>query len=318
MNALYLFTGEATLRRRAIRRLLAELQGDRKQAPPVTYLDAEEIALRDLLQALQTSSLFAERTIIWVTQAERLSEPSAIAECLARLPPQFTVIFEASKLEARSPLYRAIAQHGKVQDFPLVDRRELPGYVKQLLQEHGVQLTPEGFRYLIEAVSPDLGRLESEIEKLALYATRRSLKLEELQGLLFADKGGNVFQLIDALVERRPEALHLLKELLDGGEDPNKIFFLIVGQVRALLTVSSLAAEGLRSEEIAVRTSQFGWLVKRRLQQTKNLSEQQLIDWLLLLQSEDACLKRGERGAAEALFQVALVMLGLATPTSAK
>jgi DNA polymerase-3 subunit delta len=318
MSALYLFTGEATLRRRAIRRLLAELQGDHKEAPPVTYLDAEEIAPRDLLQAIQTPSLFAEHTIIWITHAEQLGGPEPIAQRLAKpLPPQFIIIFEASKLEARGPLYKAITQQGKVRDFPPVDRREMPGLVKQLLQERNVRLSPEGFRYLIEAVSPDLGRLESEIEKLALYAAGRPLTLEELQGLLFADRGGNVFQFIDALVERRPEALRLLQELLDGGEDPNKIFFLIVGQVRALLTVSSLAADSLTSEQIAARTGQFGWLVKRRLEQTKNLSERQLIDWLLVLQAEDARLKRGERDPAEALFQITLIVLGLTVPASA-
>jgi DNA polymerase-3 subunit delta len=315
MNSLYLFTGEANLRRRAIQRLISELQGKSLQPANITRLDAEEIAPRDLLQALQTSPLFAERTIIWVAQADQLSDPKPMAERLARpLPPHLIVLFEASKLDGRGSLYKIIAQHGKVEDFPPVERRELPGYVKQLLQEHKIQLSPEGFRYLLEAVSPDLDRLEREIEKLALYANKQPLKLEDLQGLLFADKGGNVFQFIDALVERRPEALRLLRELLDSGEDSNKIFFLMVGQVRALLTVASMAADGMTSEQITARTGQFGWLIKRRLQQTKNLSERRLIEWLLLLQSEDARIKRGERDPDEALFQITLVMLGLTVP----
>ncbi|HED04091.1 MAG TPA: DNA polymerase III subunit delta [Candidatus Fraserbacteria bacterium] len=306
MSRLYLFSGEPTLRRRAIRQLIAGLP----EAPQVTQLDAEETRPRDLLQALQTAPLFAERSIIWVKNIEKLSEPEPLTRRLAQpLPPLVTVIFEAEKLDRRGRFYKALAHQGQVQDFPPVERRELPGLVKQMLAEQGVRLSPEGFRYLLEVVSPDLGRLEREIAKLALYSEGRSLSLAELEGLLFADKGGNVFQFIDALLERRPEALGRLQALLDGGEDPNKLFFLIVGQVRALLTVSSLAAAGLSAEEITTRTRQFSWLIRKRLQQVKKLSQQKLVNWLLLLQSEDACLKRGERDPAEALLVVALAIL---------
>ena len=306
LDQLYLFSGEPILRRRAIRRLIAGLPGE----PQVTQLDAEETSPRDLLQALQTAPLFAEQAVIWVKNIEKLSDPEPVTRRLAQpLPSLITVIFEAEKLDKRERLYKTLARRGQVQEFPPLERHKLPGLVKQMLAERGVQLSPEGFRYLLEAVSPDLGRLEHEIVKLALYSEGRPLSLAELEGLLFADKGGNVFQFIDALLERRPEALSRLQALLDGGEDPNKLFFLIVGQVRALLTVSSLAAGGLSGQEIATQTRQFSWLIRKRLQQVKKLSQRELINWLLLLQAEDARIKRGERDPAEALLVIALAML---------
>jgi len=226
------------------------------------------------------------------------------------LPEGFFILLSAEKLDQRGKLYQLIAERGAALDFPKPDRRSLPRLIKELLREQGVELTGEAFRYLLEASDLELHRLANEIEKLSIYPHQGPLGAEELKGLIFGARGPGIFRFLDELSERRPRALASLQALLGDGEDPGRIFFMIVAQVRALLAVKSLAGEGRNPKEIAAETGQYPWLVKKRLQQVKNFSEEELIELLYLLQEEDAKIKRGEEEPEAALYKIALALTG--------
>lgn len=303
MKHSYLFTGEPFLRQRAIKQLIRDIKTSAQRRLSEVSLDAEELSLAKLSEELRTSPLFEDGKILLIRCAEVLADNEKLASSLAQgLPENFYVIFDATKISKKSALYKAIEEHGKTKDFGAVDRRNLPTIAKELLQERGVELTPEAFRYLHEAVEPDLARIMSEIEKLARYPHKGALDVGELKELVFSDRGGNIFKFLDTLSERDLRALKLLKELLDGGEDPNKIFFMIASQIRSLIAVKSLAEQGLSSEEIAQKTGQYAWLVGKKRKQVKNFSMDELIGLLQLLQREDSAIKRGEREPQEALL----------------
>lgn len=308
---LYLFLGDAWLRERTVAELKRDLFGPSAEIRELP-LDGEEFRLDALVSALQTTSLFAEDVFIHVRRVEKL--PDATTEALLSylekpLPPGRYVLLEGEKLDKRSALYRLFAERGRVAELPAPSRRELPGVVRQILRERGVRLPPAGVRYLLENVEGDLARFAREIEKLALYARGRPLSLEDVQGVTYSDKGASVFAALDALLARDPQALALLQATLEGGEEPAKVFYLLADQVRRLLKVQSLAAEGLSGEEIARRTGDFPWLVKKRLALTRALSPQELIGLLHALHEEDVRLKRGERRPDDALWSVVFAWL---------
>ncbi len=286
------------MRQRAIKQLIREIKTSTKLRLSEVSLEAEELTSAKLSEELRTSPLFEDGKIILIRRAELLADNEKLIEFLPRkLPPNFYLIFDAVKLPKKSALYKAIEAHGQAQEFS-IDRRNLPGLVKELLQERGIQLTPEAFRYLLEAVEPDLLRIYGEIEKLARYPHKGALDVGELKELVFSDRGGNIFEFLDTLSEGDLRALKLLKGLLDTKEDPNKIFFMIASQI----AVKSLAEGGFSSEEIAQKTGQYAWLVGKKRKQAQNFSMGELIELLQLLQREDAAIKRGEREPQEALL----------------
>lgn len=302
MKHLYLFTGEPFLRQRAIRQLIRKIKTSTKMRLSEVSLDAEELSLVKLSEELRTSPLFEDGKILLIRQAEVLADSDKLASFLAQeLPENFYLIFDAAKPLKKSNLYKVIEAQGQAQDFS-IDRRNLPAVVKELLHEQGVELTPDAFRYLLEAVEPDLSRIYGEIEKLAHYPHKGALDVGELKELVFSDRGGNIFEFLDKLSERDLRALKLLKGLLDAKEDPNKIFFMIASQIRSLIAIKSLIEDGLSSEEIAQKTGQYAWLVGKRCKQAQNFSMGELIGLLQLLQREDSAIKRGEREPQEALL----------------
>ena len=316
---LYLFLGDAWRRERAIQALRRKLLGETPQPEPqpqpeprVLPLDGEDFRVEALVRALGTASLFEESVWIHVRRVEKLPDAAvkALLPHLAKpLPPGRYLVFEGEKLDKRGALYKLFAERGHVEELPAPTRRELPGFVQQMLRELGVKLPSAGVRFLLENVEGDLARFAREIEKLALYARGRGrgrpLSLEEVQALIFADKGANVFAALDALLAREPRSIGLLKAALEGGEEPTKVFYLLAAQVRRLLAVKSLAEEGLSAEAIARRTGEFPWLVKRRLGLVRRLSTQELVDLLHALHEEDVRMKRGERRPDDALWAAA-------------
>lgn len=313
MTKIYLFTGDDFLRERALRRKIREIKENSSLQPHEVHLDGEELNGGRLLEELFTPSLFAEEKLILIRRADKLGESAGLVELLERgLPEGFSVLLAAEKLDRREKLYNLIAERGLVEDCPKPDRRSLPKLLKELLRGNGVELTGEAFRYLLEVTDRDTHRLANEIEKLSIYPHQGPLGVEELRELLFGGRGAGIFNFLDQLSERRCEALGSLRGLLREGEDPNKLFFMIAGQVRSLLAVKSLAEQDRKSKEIAAQTGQYPWLVKKRSAQVKNFSEQELIELLYLLQEEDAAIKRGREEPEAALYKVTLAFTGAA------
>jgi len=305
--SIHLFIGDGYLRGRAIEQLKGKLRAKSALTWTEVHLDGEEFSPERFTEALQSSTLFSEGIILHLKSIEKLPDPDSVAGHLERpLPPEHCIILEGERLDKRSRLYKTVARVGEIHEHPRPDRRSLPQLVSRLLKEQRLSLPPQGVRYLLESVEGDLARIGQEIDKLALYARGRRLSMEDLKGLLFHDRGGDVFSFLEAFFERRAQAYELLRGLIERGEEPSKIFFLIASEARALLVVRSLAEEGRSRDEIAQITADYPWRVTKRLRAAQHLKASQLIGLIHLLHLEDLKIKRGERRPEEALWALLL------------
>ncbi|MDW8031590.1 MAG: DNA polymerase III subunit delta [Candidatus Bipolaricaulota bacterium] len=302
---IYAFFGDTYLRERAAKRLIAQLQQAHKYA--LIPLEGGELTRSQIVEHFSGMSLFDDAKILYVRRVDELPEPEALVERIIKgLPPHLVLIVDADKLDKRSKLYKALEQYGSLEEFPTPDRRSLPILIRELLAEHNVKLTPEAMKYLLATVDPEPARIAREIEKLACYSPEKELDVTELRELLFGDQSESVLKFLDLVSERRPQSLSYLRELLRGGEDPNKIFFMLAMQIRGLLAVKSLASQKKSSEEIAKELGKPPWLVARHKALGQHFSEQELIEFLQRLHEEDVNIKTGERAPEEVLFELTL------------
>jgi len=195
-----------------------------------------------------------------------------------------------------------------------LDRRTLPGKVKSMVQAKKLTLTNEAFQYLVATVPPDLLHIQHEIDKLALYAGKQRLELEQVQGLLFGGQQASVFQFFDTLGERKPQALAQYQHLLESGEAPGKLFYMLAGHMRSLLMVKSLQADGLPPPDIAKRSGLAPWMINRRLQQTRQWGLGELMNTLHQLHERDLQIKLGKSDAEGAVLSLILAWTGLVVP----
>jgi len=110
-----------------------------------------------------------------------------------------------------------------------------------------------------------------ELDKIAAYLSKETDKKITLKHVnLFLDEASNdnIFHFLDALVARRAkEAIKLLHTQFDNGEEPGKIFNLIVGQWRKLLLIKDYFSlnPGSTSDNAAKALDIHPFVVKKTL-----------------------------------------------------
>ncbi len=294
------FLGEPFQREQAIKDTIEKLESN---ATLGKYsLEGHKLAVSELQQALFSPSLFEPGRWVWLRHADEFDAATLLKLLEKNVPPEVHLLIDMEKLDKRSGLYKWLKANAKLNEFAALDRRTLPGKIKSMLQESKVKLSSDAFQYLSTTLPPDLMHIGQEVKKLKLFAKNDELNLEQVQGLLFGGQQANVFQFFDLIGERKPQALPHLRQLLESGEEPSKLFYMLVNHIRSLLLIKALQSEGVRPPDIAKQSGSAPWMVNRRLQQASRWSLEELMQALQQLQEKDVQFKRGQSDPEDALL----------------
>lgn len=116
----------------------------------------------------------------------------------------------------------------------------------------GKRLGKREAELLIELVGPDLGRLEQEVQKLALFVgDAEEIDADAIVAASSMVAEAVIWDLTAGLAARDADlALGALYRLQGSGEDPHKLLGMIVWQMRELLRVAELVAVGANDKQI--------------------------------------------------------------------
>lgn len=310
MGAIHLFLGEPYQRQQALHETLHALEA---QGPlgRLTF-EGDKVTPGQLQEALFAPSLFEQGRWVLIHHADEFSDgPYLTALIQRKFPDHIYLLLEAEKLDKRSTLFKSLKERGQIHEFAPLDRRTLPGRIKDMLTTRKVKLSAQAFQYLVSNLPPDLSHIENEVKKISLFPRRGELDLEDVQGLLFSAQSATVFQLLDTLGERKALALSQLAQLLDSGEEPGKLFFMLAGHVRSLLLLAGLLQQEVPAGELATRSGLAPWMVQRRLPQVRRWTLEALIQAVHRLHDEDMLVKQGQRQPADALTLLVLEWTGM-------
>jgi DNA polymerase-3 subunit delta len=231
---------------------------------PETF-DASDTPLAAIIDDARAMSLFATERLMFVISAESAaprttrnasaddddeggSAPgggdAAALDAYVKSPtPGVTLIFEASrfdfegddktKSERIRKFYGAISDVVEFRRFSTDEARmELDRLAKAL----NVRLDPEAAQTLVEALGADMGRIQVELEKLALYG--KPVTADDLALLVPDARQSTIFALVNALGRRdRARALETLDALVREGEYLPLALTFLASQFRTALVV---------------------------------------------------------------------------------
>jgi DNA polymerase-3 subunit delta len=308
-QAVHVFLGEPFLREQAIKEKIQSLEA--KESLGKFAFEGAKLDVAQLQEAVFAPSLFEPGRWVLIRQAHEFPDAEALLKLLEKqLPPSVYVLLDFEKLDKRSALYKWLKSNAELAEFAALDRRTLPGKIKDLLSQRKVKLSAEAFQYLSTTVQPDLMQLQNEIHKLSLFPSKEPLTLEEVQGLMFGGQQANVFQFFDTLGARNPRALGQFKQLRESGEEASKLYFMLASHIRSLLMLKSLQDQGLSQAEVAKQSGLAPWMVTRRLPQTQKWTQAALVDAVHRLHNDDAAIKTGRNDAESALLELILTWVG--------
>lgn len=272
------------------------------------WLDGRKLKLDVLAAACEAFPFLAEKRLVIVTNALKHTKAGKDREDLRtyldRVPATCDLVFtESDEVDRRSILFTALKKMGTIIECTPLQGSELTRWVAEQAKLLQVRLDPAAAQRLIEFVGGDSWAIVNELGKLGCYVGRGGrVTVAEVDLLVQDGQEQNLFSFIDDLSGRKlGAALRGVRMLLDDGQAPTYIMFMLARQVRILLGVRELAAQRRKPDDIAAELGQRPFVIKKALDQVRGFDAgvlERLHDRLLEL---DLATKTGRIQAEVAL-----------------
>ncbi|WP_071705880.1 DNA polymerase III subunit delta [Murdochiella vaginalis] len=225
------------------------------------HLDGRTLSPEALVSALETLPLMGERRVVVVEnvplQKEALQKNETLLntlyESVLHRPPHVLLVlgFEGEKPFRGKVLRQMEADLQRISLSPLTEP-ELERFIMKKWQQRGI--TPErgvvsllisSSEYLDPRAEKNLYDVENLVASTASLAKNGLLYRRDVEEALISPSERNIFALMDAINDRRAaSACALIKGYESLGEDPFRLFYMLVRQVRNMIGVKR--AEGMR------------------------------------------------------------------------
>jgi DNA polymerase III subunit delta len=220
-------------------------------------------------EAIQTLPFFGSGKVVWLRNCsflgdDRTATSQAVTEALVELAEELKgfswdnvrVLISAGKVDKRKVFYKAIGKIGSVEslegwsadDRDWVDQAE--AWARKAIRARGKEISDEALAELVSRVGPNARQLDTEVEKLTLYAgDRPEILPDDLAAICVRNKTARAFALGDALGDRDlPRLLRRLDEELwevnfDSQKSEIGVLYGLISKVRALLLLKEMLRE---------------------------------------------------------------------------
>ncbi|HEY3932107.1 MAG TPA: DNA polymerase III subunit delta [Verrucomicrobiae bacterium] len=227
-------------------------------------------AISKLREALQTLPFFGSGKVVWLRDCnflgdERAASAQAVTETLGELADELKdfkwqnvrLLISAGKVDKRKTFFKTLDKIGTVESFAglsaddkdWVERAEMAA--RTAVRSRQKEFSEEALAELINRVGPNSRQLESEIEKLCLFAgDRKKIEAADVFAICTKNKTARAFALGDALGDRDlPRLLKRLDEELwetkfDSQKSEIGLLYGLISKVRAMLLLKEMLREG--------------------------------------------------------------------------
>ena len=325
---LFLFHGgESYLVERAFNETWHRLIGTLESELDAEILDSDS-SPADVLGAASSVGFFNAGRVVGVrewktlaprpgrrTRSTKTGAPDPVsdaAEALAEVPDATHLVLSAgTSLGPSNPVLALVKARGEAREYQRLRRGDLFGWAAQRCREVGLKLDNNGQRALVDAVGDDLRLLDSELEKLHVYAAGRALNAGDVRALVPDTAEHQIWDLTDSLISDPGRAAVELDRALAMGEPAGRLSYMLVRHVRLLLAASGAPAGAAGAEALTRAFAGDGrplaeYTVKKALEQARRADPARLEAIYRRAASVEAASRRGELDEEAALRLVVM------------
>lgn len=249
---------------------------------------------------LATPSLWGEARALLVTQCQSFPESGSreiAAYVKAPSPEALCVLTYVTRGKSGPALARVVQAAGGAVHHVQLRRTDLPKWLVDRARSRGMRLAGPAATALIGTLGEDAGTLDQAIEQLVTAFAGKPVGPEEVRSQFQGVGEQRVWDLCDrALAGRLPEALVVLRSLLEGREDPLLIVGGIAARLRELVKVRSLPDRMAPAEAARAAGVRFDWQVRRYREQAARYSLEELTELQGAVTDADRAIKGGTPG----------------------
>ncbi len=280
---------------------LASYAGDR----------AEFASVRD---ELETLPFLGSRRLVVIDNADPfVTRYRALLEKYVEKPAgNGTLVLDVKTWPANTRLAKALGEAGTLTCKAPAAYKLPPWCVQWTASRHEKQLTSPAAQLLVELIGPEMGQLDQELTKLAVYVgDKKRIDVADVDALVGRSQAAETFKIFAALgAGKIDEALTILDRLMEQGQEPLAVLGAFSWQLRKLAQAARLCEHG-KSVDAALREVGVPpFAVKGSEEQLRHLGRRRagrLYDWLL---ETDLGLKGSSLLPPRLLLERLIVRLG--------
>ena len=318
---LYLFYGEeGYLREYYLGMLRDQLIGGEMAAFNLVQFSGK-VAFDDLIEAVESYPVMSEKKLVILRDFDPFRADEAYREKLTKLfadlPETCVLVFIFTgdwKPDKRTKLYGAFERAGEVVVFEHAGRSDLIAWIKRRFRAQKRDISTELCEYLIFLCGGGMQELIPEIEKIAAYTRRSTVRREDIDAVTTPSAEAVVFDLTDAIAAKQyTRALEILERLAAMNEEPIMIHALIGRQLRQLYaSVLVHRKGGTVGDLMRICALRSEYPARRMLQAARGVPLPWVRRGVRLCAETDARLKLGEKFDALELLIAQLAQEGCA------
>ncbi|MFV2067739.1 MAG: DNA polymerase III subunit delta [Pirellulales bacterium] len=335
-----LFGAEPFLKRLARAEIQRAVLGDDEEGL-FTTLDGNQVDWRDVVDEISTVPLFGgdHRRLVFVDDADDFvgKYRDRLERYVAKPRRKGVLVLDVDAWPANTRLYKLVDKSGLpvecrapeklLRKRKVLDEARLCHWLRAWSkQQHQASLDEATARQLLELVGPDVGLLDQDLAKLALFAgPEGTITTEMVRDIVGGWRATTTWDLIDAAADgNAAEALQQLDRFLQSGEHPLALLGQVSWSLRRFAAATRIFEEAERRGD---RTSLRGALeqagfpkwpkalekAERQLKQIGRQRAGSIYRWLL---DADLAMKGTHSAPHRARFVLEQLLLRLAKQAS--
>lgn len=266
-----------------------------------------------ILEAAMTYPVFADKRLVTIKDAHQLPAPELekIIPYLQNPVPETCVLFIADKIDNRRKFFQQFKKYGALVEFKALSDREIPQYVRNVLNQRDVKISADGVDLFCSMVGSNLHEVHTELDKLLTYiGTATLIDVIDVQAVVSRGRAENIFELGNAVGRGDiAKALTSIMRLSAAGEAPLKILSLLVRHFRQLWKVRELQVQKCPVKDIAKAAGVPFFVVDGLIQQGKKFSRKDFIRAHELFLETDLAMKSSGADAGALLESLILSLV---------
>ncbi len=243
-----LYGDEAFLKRQVLAVLRPLILGPEGTDFGLSSHDGDRASFAAVHDELETLPFLSPRRLVVVDNADPFvtRHRAALEKYVAEPSATGVLVLDVKAWPSNTRLYKLVGTDAALSCKALAAHR-LPAWcVQWAAARYSKKLLGPAAELLVQLVGQDMGQLDQELAKLAIYVNPANrIEAGDVDRLVGRSRSENTWKIFDAIGQGRiVEALGILDHLLDQGEEPLRILGAFSMQLRRLAQAARLTQQG--------------------------------------------------------------------------
>ena len=280
----YTFLGNKDFVTKEINKLLENYSEEE-----ISSYDLEESSIKDVLEDLNTISLF-DKKIVVVYNLDKLDNDDLLIKYLENESDNTLVLTSYKELDKRKKISKVLKEKTKLEEIFNFD---IVSYIKNNLEDYKMDFMT--INLLISYTSSNVFSIDKELEKLKMYKLKdKIITSDDVKKLVKKSYDSTIFDLIDSINKKDTKSIFkIYEELQKEGETPERIMYTIANHYRLLFQVKNLIKEK-SDKEIQSIYSMHPYRLSKLKEQAMLMSNKDILFILESLGDIDIKVKTGK------------------------